>query len=447
MKHRKLFVGAGLLVAAAFLFGCGFSVLEPTQTVPSEASILENTSEPTETPVPTSTPDTSLCGALGARLVDIFGERTLSIDKETNKKCKVMTTFTGQEYPDTMTLFSASQGVMQIEGWREDRNYQADGPGGAGTGYRKEGELCVLSVAGKPVEEGLCSKNEPFSVCWDRLSDDQKMYELVIDCVPDSGEADQDSEPEPTRTPKPTSTPDTSLCGLLGTDLTDVFGERVLSIEKETSRKCTVKTTFTGEEFPNYTALFNALRIMMLSENWREDINYQADGPGGTATGFRGEVGLCLLSVEIKPGLCPDNEPFSSCWDRLSDEQKIFNVLIDCKEDAGANDDDEDEPMRIRFAPGAISGQEFGSLPAFGRDRYVLRAAKNQVMTVNLRITSGSEALLIIWGEDGSVFVTDHSETTYWQGELPLTQDYYITVAASPDGPVSYVLEVTIPPL
>ena len=68
-------------------------------------------------------------------------------------------------------------------------------------------------------------------------------------------------------------------------------------------------------------------------------------------------------------------------------------------------------------------------------------------MTVNLRATSGSGALLIIWGDDGSVFVTDHSETTHWEGKLPLTQDYYITVVASPDGPVSYVLDVIIPPL
>ncbi len=107
----------------------------------------------------------------------------------------------------------------------------------------------------------------------------------------------------------------------------------------------------------------------------------------------------------------------------------------------------EGEPVRIQFAAGSISAQESGSLAAFGRDRYVLRAAKDQEMTVNLRITSGPGALLIIWGEDGSVFVTDHSETTYWQGKLPLTQDYFITVVASPDGPVSYVLEVTIPPL
>ncbi|MDX9865764.1 MAG: hypothetical protein RBT34_13255 [Anaerolineaceae bacterium] len=107
----------------------------------------------------------------------------------------------------------------------------------------------------------------------------------------------------------------------------------------------------------------------------------------------------------------------------------------------------ETEPVRIAFAPGSIFAQQSGSLSASGRDRYVLRAAADQVMTVNLRLTSGPEALLIIWGKDGTVFVTDHAVTTYWQGKLPLTQDYYITVVASPAGPVNYTLEVTIPPL
>lgn len=107
----------------------------------------------------------------------------------------------------------------------------------------------------------------------------------------------------------------------------------------------------------------------------------------------------------------------------------------------------ETEPVRITFASGSIFAQQSGSLSASGRDRYVLRAAANQVMTVNLRLTSGPEALLIIWGKDGTVFVTDHAVTTYWQGKLPLTQDYFITVVASPAGPVNYTLEVSIPPL
>lgn len=319
MKHRIFLIEAALLLAVIFLFGCSLTTVEPMLAAATERLLSTKTSEPTDTPVPTdtpmptdtliptdtppptSTPDTSVCGVLGTKVVDTFGTRALTIQKDLiiADKCQVGTTFTVLE-ADLMTLFNAASGMMKSQGWVEDIMYQAGGPGGIGTGFRKAGELCQLSVASKPVDPGLCSSNEIFGACWERLTDEQKLFELVIDCAPDSG----------------------------------------------------------------------------------------------------------IVSTPIETGL-----------------------------------------VRIQFAPGSISAQESGTLAAFGRSRYVLRAAATQVMTVNLNITSGSGALLIIWGEDGSVFVTDHSETTYWQGQLPLTQDYFITVVASPDGPVSYTLEVTIPPL
>lgn len=313
MKSGKFLTGAALLLVVIFLLGCGLLADDPapvsaTELPPStstpqpiDTAIPTDTPMPTETPAPTSTPDTSMCGLLGANLVDTFGERAVTVqnDMVIAGKCQVMTTFTVLE-TDVMTLFNAASGMMQVQGWMEDQTYQAGGPGAIATGYRKAGELCQLGVRSKPVDPGLCSSNEPFASCWDRLTNEQKLYELLIDCNPESGQT----------------------------------------------------------------------------------------------------------NVPVEDGL-----------------------------------------MRIQFAPGSIFAQEFGSLPAFGRDRYVLRAAANQVMTVNLRITSGAGALLIIWGEDGTVFVTDHAVTTYWQDKLPLTQDYYITVVASPDGPVNYTLEVTIPPL
>ena len=320
MKKGKLLVGAALLLTVIFLLGCSLLAVEPVLAEPTELPPPTNTSVPadiaiptdtpmptntlmaTDTPAPTSTPDPSVCGVLGAKLLDTFGARALTIQKDLviADKCQIGTTFTGLENTDFMTLFNATSGMMQLQGWVEDQTYQADGPGGTGTGFRKQGELCKLSVTSKSIDPGLCSSNEPFASCWERLTNNQKLFELIIDCAPESGNVD----------------------------------------------------------------------------------------------------------VPIEDGL-----------------------------------------VRIQFAPGSIFAQETGTLPAFGRSHYVLRAAANQVMTVNLRITSGAGALLIIWGEDGSVFVTDHATTTYWQGKLPLMQDYYITVVASPDGSVNYTLEVTIPPL
>jgi hypothetical protein len=107
----------------------------------------------------------------------------------------------------------------------------------------------------------------------------------------------------------------------------------------------------------------------------------------------------------------------------------------------------EPEAKRIQFAPGATSAQVQGSLAAGGSARYVLGAAAGQEMTVNLSDSSaGVNAILIIWGADGTVLISDHADATTWVGELPSTQDYYISVRSGPHAPVDYVLEVIIPP-
>jgi hypothetical protein len=48
-----------------------------------------------------------------------------------------------------------------------------------------------------------------------------------------------------------------------------------------------------------------------------------------------------------------------------------------------------DIPERITFAPGSIIATVTGSLPAFGSDRYVLRAFAGQTMNVTLTFSEG----------------------------------------------------------
>jgi hypothetical protein len=106
----------------------------------------------------------------------------------------------------------------------------------------------------------------------------------------------------------------------------------------------------------------------------------------------------------------------------------------------------EPEPTRIQFAPGAISAQVQGSLAAGRIDRYVLAAAAGQEMTVNLSDSSaGVSAVLVIWGADGTVLISDHADATIWTGQLPSTQDYTIDVRSVAGYAVDYILEVMIP--
>ena len=100
--------------------------------------------------------------------------------------------------------------------------------------------------------------------------------------------------------------------------------------------------------------------------------------------------------------------------------------------------------QRIRFTSGATSATVMGTLAASESDVYVLRALAGQTMSVNLTFTEG-QAILIVWGEDGNVLLTDHAETSSFEGVLPTTEDYYIQVHGRPDGNTSYTMTVTIP--
>ena len=66
-------------------------------------------------------------------------------------------------------------------------------------------------------------------------------------------------------------------------------------------------------------------------------------------------------------------------------------------------------------------------------------------MQVGVIPTQG-QVLLIIFGADGNVLISDHAGATNWRGKLPTTQDYNIDVRAYGNAPATYNLVVTIPP-
>jgi heat shock protein HslJ len=103
-------------------------------------------------------------------------------------------------------------------------------------------------------------------------------------------------------------------------------------------------------------------------------------------------------------------------------------------------------PERIHFETGATSATVTGHLQASGSDLYVLSASGGQTMSVELSFTQG-RAILVVWGADGTVLMSDHAEASQFSGVLPSTQDYYILLKGRPDGSTDYSMTVTIPPL
>jgi hypothetical protein len=157
---------------------------------------------------------------------------------------------------------------------------------------------------------------------------------------------------------------------------------------------------------------------------------------------------MCEAFVYVQPSdhaLCSDDEPIGACLDRLAPEQVVYNATLTCVQGYQTADTPapKTEPARIQFAAGATSAQVMDRLAPGGLHPYVLNAAAGQEMTVNL---TASGAILVIWGADGTVLISDHADATTWRGVLPVTQDYYIDVRSVSQAPVDYVLEVSIPP-
>ena len=100
---------------------------------------------------------------------------------------------------------------------------------------------------------------------------------------------------------------------------------------------------------------------------------------------------------------------------------------------------------RITFAAGAISATVNGNLAARNADGWVIKAGAGQTLTAQLN-PAGGQAILVIYGADGTVLISDHAGAAAWSGPLPSTQDYNISVRNVTDAAVAYNLTVTVPP-
>lgn len=103
------------------------------------------------------------------------------------------------------------------------------------------------------------------------------------------------------------------------------------------------------------------------------------------------------------------------------------------------------EPNRITFASGSTSATLQGNLPKNGIDRYVVKAAATQTLTI--KVTSSVNVLFSVSGANGDVLKSAGAGTSMWSGALRTTQDYTIALNTPDGNPATYTLQVTIPPL
>jgi len=164
-----------------------------------------------------------------------------------------------------------------------------------------------------------------------------------------------------------------------------------------------------------------------------------------------GQDGTVLMSDHV--GATEWSGPVPSTQDYYIDVrsvvQKPMKFTLDVELPAVPAPEPTPAPQRISFARGATSARVEASLAPGEIKPYVIKALGGQTMI--LKVTPGTEdnpdAILVIWGADGTVLMSDHAGAIAWSGPLPSTQDYYIDLNSVIQDPITVTLDVTIPPL
>jgi hypothetical protein len=98
-----------------------------------------------------------------------------------------------------------------------------------------------------------------------------------------------------------------------------------------TGTDCQVTATGTGEQFSNPQVVVSRLGSMLERQGWKNDPMLAADGPTGTASGFRKEDQVCLAGARWQPDAsanCPADQPISTC--QVTPAQQLYTVTLDC---------------------------------------------------------------------------------------------------------------------
>ena len=102
-----------------------------------------------------------------------------------------------------------------------------------------------------------------------------------------------------------------------------------------TGTDCQVTATDTGEQFRSPQAVVGSLAGMLEGQGWKNDPILAADGPTGTASGFRKEAQVCLVGARWLPDAsanCRTDKPISTC--QVAPEQQLYTVTLDCAQSA-----------------------------------------------------------------------------------------------------------------
>ena len=96
--------------------------------------------------------------------------------------CQAVATGTGEQFPDGMWPVAEQLGaILEQRGYTPDMMYAADAPVGTSRGYRRDGQLCILSVMWELAEGVECPADRPIVEC--EFEPWQQIYTIALNCA------------------------------------------------------------------------------------------------------------------------------------------------------------------------------------------------------------------------------------------------------------------------
>jgi hypothetical protein len=276
----------------------------------------------------------------------------------------------------------------------------------------------------------------------------------------ETAQAEGDDIPEPAEIPEQATCEEMNVffnqyLGIQGEIEASSFSDAEIGLDGE---GCRLYASARGDQIDRWWDRSTALIDGITAAGWERDSNFSGAGAAGQMVIVRKSGTACMLISEAgpeDPSLCSGNESIVACLERLDPDNVLLEAYVGCtpdryvpsEQDADAGNTDEAVDIRINFDIGKISAFVSGKLEYSTSQRYVLWAMKDQEMTVSVTTAPPGGAIVVIYGADGTVLISDHATTAFWTGTLPSTQDYYVRVVGSPARAVSYYMQVIIPPV
>lgn len=178
MRFASISLRSCMLAGAIALAGCAVAC--------SNDEEIEATATPTTTATATTATDATQApggaanleayGALVEDVTGAFPDVTLIEDTGAYEVGglvgdgrRVLIFGTAADLPSFIEIEQTLRGILEADGWTEDMQYAADGPGATMSVWRKGEEMAVLSAGVSPQDPGACPADRSIGECLEGL--------------------------------------------------------------------------------------------------------------------------------------------------------------------------------------------------------------------------------------------------------------------------------------